>query len=97
MAEEKKLEGNRINGDDQIKTVGDMFRAIQSEIDAIKRGDLPLDTARVVQRGRALQLKAAELNIQFLRVSRAERNNPKRELNLLTGTLQDIDKEVRPV
>jgi hypothetical protein len=95
MAEEK-VEGNRINGNDRIKTVADMFRAIQEEIDAVKSGNLPLDTARVVQRGRALQLKAAELNLNFLRVSRAERSG-KRELNILTGAVEDIGKEVRPV
>lgn len=83
---------------DTIKTVSDMFRAIEEEIKAVKDGQLPLDTARVVQRGRALQLKTAELNIQYMRVNKAQRNG--KEFNLLTGTPEiaaDIDRENRPV
>jgi hypothetical protein len=83
---------------DNIQTVSDMFRAIEEEIQAVKKGDLPLDTARVVQRGRALQLKTAELNIQYMRVNRAQRNG--KEFNLLTGVPQvaeQIDRENRPV
>jgi|HubBroStandDraft_2_1064218.scaffolds.fasta_scaffold265137_1 hypothetical protein len=69
---------------DQIQTVGDMFRALEAEIRDVKAGNLPLDTARVVQRGRSLQLKAAELNLQFMRVTKAQRTGT-REFNMLTG------------
>ena len=83
---------------DQIQTVADMFRAIENEINSVKDGTLPLDTARVVQRGRALQLKCAELNLQFQRVNRSLRT-PAKELNLLTGREQPLSgdpmKEVK--
>lgn len=81
---------------DQIKTVSDMFRAIQAEIDDVKNGKLPLDTARVVQRGRSLQLKAAELNLQFMRVDKRQRENGK-EYNLLTGSVENIASENKVV
>jgi len=83
---------------DTIKTVSDMFKAIEQEIQAVKDGLLPLDTARVVQRGRALQLKTAELNIQYMRVNKAQRG-PTKEFNLLTGVpeiAEGIDRENRP-
>lgn len=80
-----------------IRTVADMFRAIQDEIDAVKNGDLPLDTARVVQRGRALQLKAAELNLQFLRINKADRSRNKGEFNLLTGNVDNVNAENKVV
>ena len=69
---------------DQIKTVSDMFKAIQDEIDAVKGGDLPLDTARTVFRARALQINLAALNLQFQRINRAV-NRKDTEVNLLTG------------
>lgn len=80
----------------EIKTVGDMFRAIEQEISDVKSGSLPLDTARVVQRGRSLQLKAAELNIQFQRMNKAERKNG-REFNLMTGAVENIASENKVV
>ena len=72
----------------EIRTVSDMFKAIQDEIDSVKAGQLPLDTARVVQRGRALQIKAAELNLSFMRLNKAERTR-NREYSLLTGVAVD--------
>lgn len=84
---------------DSIKTVSDMFRAIEQEIADVKAGTLPLDTARVVQRGRSLQLKTAELNLQFQRINKSERRGDK-EFNLLTGSavpIDDVSKENRPV
>jgi hypothetical protein len=81
---------------DQIQTVGDMFRALEQEIKDVKAGSLPLDTARVVQRGRSLQLKAAELNLQFLRINKSQRAG-NREFNMLTGETinKDMTSETR--
>jgi hypothetical protein len=76
-------------------TVGDMLRKLEEEIGDVKDGVLPLDTARVVQRGRALQLKAAELNVQYARMNKAERRNG-REYNLLTGA-HNIATEDKPI
>jgi hypothetical protein len=81
---------------DQIKTVGDMFRAIEQEIQDVKDGKLPLETARVVQRGRSLQLKTAELNLQFQRMNKAERKN-NREYNILSGGVEEIASENKVV
>lgn len=81
---------------DQIQTVSDMFKALEQEIQDVKDGKLPLDTARVVQRGRSLQLKTAELNLQFQRINKAERKNG-REFNLLTGAVENIVAENKVV
>jgi hypothetical protein len=76
---------------DQIRTVSDMVKAIQDEIDNLKTGALPADTARTVFRGRALQLKAAELNLQYQRINRqAQKPKEPRELNLLNGNMEPI-------
>jgi hypothetical protein len=75
---------------DSIETVRDMFKALEQEIADVKAGTLPLDTARVVQRGRSLQLKTAELNLQFMRISKAQRV-PGKEFNLLTGNAVNSD------
>jgi hypothetical protein len=47
---------------DQITTAGDVWRAMERDIEDIKNGKLPLDTAldRVAQRGRYLELKVKE-------------------------------------
>lgn len=81
---------------DQIQTVGDMFRALEQEIRDVKDGKLPLDTARVVQRGRYLQLKTAELNLMNKRISRAQHGEGK-EMNLLTGSVEHIAGENKVV
>lgn len=76
---------------DQIRTVSDMVRALQEEIDNLKTGALPADTARTVFRGRALQLKAAELNLAYQRINRqAQKPKEPRELNLLNGNMEPI-------
>lgn len=93
-SETSRLE-NTYMADKEIKkveiptTVSAMFHKLEEEIQAVKDGNLPLDTARVVQRGRALQLKTAELNIQYARMNKAERNR-NREVNLLTGGTESI-------
>jgi hypothetical protein len=69
----------------QIETVRDMMSAIQEEIEQAKSGVLPVDTARVVFRGRALQLQTAQLNLQYQRLNRAPKNTNGKELNLITG------------
>lgn len=75
---------------DQVKTVADIFLALEEEIQAAKKGELPLDAGRVAMKGRSLQLKAAELNLQFLRLNRAQ-SKKHNGFNLLTG--QSIDGE----
>ena len=72
---------------DQIRTVSDMFVALQKEIEDAKNGVLQLDTARVVLKGRQLQLKAAEINLQFARLNRVTKKEG--ELNLLTGKKEE--------
>jgi hypothetical protein len=69
--------------------VGKYYQTLEAEITQIKAGELPLETARVVQRHRALELKAFELQIRAVRESRAQRVS-NRELNLLTGRIEDI-------
>jgi len=78
---------------DSITTVSDMFRAIQEEIDSIKNGALTHDTARLVFRGRDLQIKTAELNLKFARVNRAMRR-PDEELNVLTGKMVESTEDI---
>ncbi len=53
---------------DQIKTVSSMMKALQEEIEAVKAGTLSESAARIVFKGRGLQLKTAELNLQFQRM-----------------------------
>ena len=54
--------------ENQIKSVSDMMRALQQEIEAVKDGTLAESTANVVFKGRKLQLQNAALNLQFLRM-----------------------------
>ncbi len=55
---------------EQIRSVSDMMRSLQQEILAVKAGKLSESAARVVFRGRALQLKTAELSLQYARQRR---------------------------
>lgn len=61
---------------DQIETVSDMMNALQSEIESIKNGDLPESKARIVGRYRGLQLRTAELQLQYARLARGHKANP---------------------
>lgn len=69
-----------------IKTVRDMMVRLEEEIAQAKNGTLPLETARVVLKGRDLQIKAAQLNIQHARLQRHQQKRGKAtDRNLLTG------------
>ena len=56
----------------QVETVSDMMRALEEEIEAVKTGKLAESAARVVSRFRSLQLKTAELNLQYRRMMRSK-------------------------
>jgi len=66
---------------DTVKTVSDMMRELQAEIEAVKNGKLDESKARVVARFRGLQLKTAELNLQFQRLTKGRL--PQTEMPLL--------------
>lgn len=68
---------------DQIKSTSDMMLSLQDEINAVKNGTLTESQARVVFRGRALQLKTAELNIQYQRLHRGRK--PEMEMPLIAA------------
>lgn len=70
----------------QIETVSDMMRALEDEIESIKTGKITESAARVVSRFRGLQLKTAELNLQFLRLNRGK--DGAKELKLIPGGKQ---------
>lgn len=65
-----------------ISTVSDMMLALQSEIDAVKAGTLDESKARIVLKGRGLQLKTAELQLQYSRLTKGRIPDP--ELRLIT-------------
>lgn len=67
----------------QIDTVSDMMRALEEEIESVKKGAITESAARVVSRFRALQLKTAELNLQFLRLNRGK--DGAKEFKLISG------------
>ena len=58
---------------EQIKTVADMMTALQGEIEAVKAGTITESLARVVFSGRKLQIKTAELQLQYKRISRSRK------------------------
>jgi hypothetical protein len=68
---------------EQIESVADMMKAIQAEIVAVKAGKLSEAAARVVFRGRALQLKTAELSLQYARLRRGLQ--PEKQVLLLSN------------
>lgn len=61
---------------DQIVTVSDMMDSLQEEIAQIKNGDLSESKARIVGRYRGLQLRTAELQLQYARLARGHKANP---------------------
>lgn len=69
----------------QIETVRDMMLALEQEIADVKTGKTPLETARIVLKGRDLQLKAAQLNIAHARLQRHQQRVKGIDRNLLTG------------
>lgn len=83
----------------QVETVSDYMRTLEDEIAAIKSGELSENKGRVIFRGRALQLQAAALNLQYKRLNRG--NSPQRdegELKLITvaKTAKEEKKEPEP-
>lgn len=67
----------------KIKTVSDMMMALQQEIEDVKSGTLDESKARIVLKGRALQLKTAELQLQHARMVKGKIPGP--ELKLISG------------
>ncbi len=67
---------------DQIQTTSDMMAQLQTEIEAIKSGALEESKARVISRFRGLQLKTAELQLQYARLVKGR--TPEPYLPLLT-------------
>lgn len=67
----------------QIKTVSDMMTQLQEEIEQVKTGGIDESKARVIARFRGLQLKTAELNLQFNRLLKGRAL--KEEMPLLIG------------
>ena len=68
---------------EQIRTTNDLLRAVQAEIHAAKTGKLSEPLARVVFRGRALQIKMAEINLRYLSLVLRRGLQPKGEMLLL--------------
>lgn len=69
---------------DQINTTADMLAALQTEIDEVKAGTLEPEKARLVLRGRKLQLDVAALNLQYHRLNRNSKPSSN-GVGLLTG------------
>lgn len=69
---------------DQIKTVSDMMKALEQEIQDVKTGTLDESKARIVGKFRSLQLKTAELQIQYSRMVKGKVPGP--ELRLISST-----------
>lgn len=63
-----------------ISTVSDMMLALQEEIDAVKSGTLDESKARIVLKGRGLQLKTAELQLQYARLTKGRVPDPELKL-----------------
>lgn len=58
---------------DQITTMSDLMTAVQQEINDVKNGTLAESAARIVRGMRALQLKMAELGLQYARMMRGQK------------------------
>lgn len=54
--------------------------ALQNEIDSVKDGSLDESKARIVLKGRALQLKTAELQLQYARLTKGRVPDPELKL-----------------
>lgn len=65
---------------EKLQTVSDMMQALQSEIADIKSGNLDDSKARLVARFRGLQLKNAELQIQYSRLFKGRTPDPEMKL-----------------
>lgn len=54
----------------QLENIGDLMKAIQEDTEAAKSGAMEVNTARVVMRGRGLQVKLAEVVLQAARLTK---------------------------
>jgi hypothetical protein len=63
-----------------IETVSDMMQALQDEINAIKDGSLEESKARIVSKFRSNQLKTAELQLQYARLTKGRIPDPELKL-----------------
>lgn len=66
-----------------VETISEMVRALEDEIELVKSGKITEAVGRVVLRGRALQLQAASLNLQFQRMIKGRQ--PEKELKLIVS------------
>lgn len=71
---------NLLKATGPISTVSDMMLALQEEIDAVKAGTLDESKARIVLKGRGLQLKTAELQLQYARLTKGRIPDPELKL-----------------
>ncbi len=66
-----------------IETVSDMMQALEEEIHAIKDGTLEESKARIISKFRSAQLKTAELQLQYARLTKGRIPDP--ELKLINA------------
>jgi hypothetical protein len=64
-------------------SVSAMMHALQSEINDSKSGAMPESTARIVLKGRALQIELAKLQLQYARLNKGRQ--PDSELQLIAA------------
>ncbi len=55
-----------------VKTTADMMASLQSDIEDVRNGKISESLARVVFTGRKLQIKTAELQLQYRRLVRSK-------------------------
>jgi hypothetical protein len=68
----------------KIQTISDMMETLQQEIEDIKSGALDDAKARHVGRFRGMQLKTAELSLQYARLHKGRVPDP--EMKLITSS-----------
>jgi hypothetical protein len=86
MAEEgsKPME---LTAHEKFRTVSKILQNLEEDKKLVRDGQLPLETARVLQRYDYLQLKWAELNLKAIQAAKGVRGG-NREMNLLTGAIE---------
>lgn len=65
------------------ESISDMMLALQMEIDGVKDGSLEESKARIVLKGRGLQLQLAALQLQYARLVKGRVPDP--EMKLVRG------------
>jgi hypothetical protein len=68
---------------EQLRTSNDMLRALQADIHAVRTGKMTEAVGRVVFRGRALQIRTAEVNLRYLSMAFRRGIEPKGEMTFL--------------